>query len=237
MHGWKTGRVHYFFSDLERNFFLMTEWSDIVTDIREQFPLRLSKTLSIAEALNVRHHGHHGRPIVPTTDFVLTLKGGKLIARSIKMQQDVMNQRVMEKFRIEQRYWEDEGVDYGMVTEEQIGGPFVRNMLWLHEFRELDGYDVDTEIVRRVAECLHPLISKEELPLNMLALRTDDRIGFPPGTCLTVVKYLLANKVWQADMARLIDPSEPLVLVPSQDIRAHDIGLTTDGGSSARNST
>ncbi|WP_233882598.1 hypothetical protein [Brevibacillus laterosporus] len=39
IHGWKTNRFHHVHSDLERSYFYILEWSDIVTDIREQFPL------------------------------------------------------------------------------------------------------------------------------------------------------------------------------------------------------
>ncbi len=37
--GWKSGRMHDFFSDNETRFFYLLEWSDVVVDIREQFPL------------------------------------------------------------------------------------------------------------------------------------------------------------------------------------------------------
>ncbi|MBC6972759.1 transposase [Bacillus sp. Xin] len=37
--GIKTGRQHEFLSDLERNYFYLTEFSDFILDIREQFPL------------------------------------------------------------------------------------------------------------------------------------------------------------------------------------------------------
>src|SRR5699024_3227724 len=37
--GIKTGRQHEFLSDLERNYFYLTEFFDVVLDIREQFPL------------------------------------------------------------------------------------------------------------------------------------------------------------------------------------------------------
>src|SRR5438046_66472 len=54
--GWKTGRLHHLFSNLETSFFYLTEWSSIVTDTREQFPLLpQSETLAIAEEIGVAH--------------------------------------------------------------------------------------------------------------------------------------------------------------------------------------
>ncbi len=37
--GWKTNRLHHLFSDHETRLFYILEWSDVVIDIREQFPL------------------------------------------------------------------------------------------------------------------------------------------------------------------------------------------------------
>ncbi|MED4588343.1 TniQ family protein [Priestia flexa] len=54
--GIKTGRQHEFLSDLERNYFYLTEYSDFVIDIREQFPLfPLEDTIVIADELGIKH--------------------------------------------------------------------------------------------------------------------------------------------------------------------------------------
>ena len=52
----KTSRQHEFLSDLERNYFYLTEHSDFVFDIREQFPLLpLEETIVIADELGIKH--------------------------------------------------------------------------------------------------------------------------------------------------------------------------------------
>jgi hypothetical protein len=50
-----TGRVHHLLSDLEFRALLIYDWSDAVTDIREQFPLDRKATRRIADALGIRH--------------------------------------------------------------------------------------------------------------------------------------------------------------------------------------
>jgi len=46
--GRKTGRVHHLLSKFETEYFYALEWSDVVTDIREQYPLLpLKETLEI----------------------------------------------------------------------------------------------------------------------------------------------------------------------------------------------
>jgi len=46
--GWKTGREHHFLSLLECHYFFLLEWSPLIVDIREQFPLDLDETRAIA---------------------------------------------------------------------------------------------------------------------------------------------------------------------------------------------
>lgn len=60
-------------SDLEPNYFCLTEYSDLVVDVREQFPLLpLEETIVIAEELGIKHPTDPkiGEPIVMTTDFL-----------------------------------------------------------------------------------------------------------------------------------------------------------------------
>lgn len=60
--GTKSQREHHFMSLLEASYFYVLDWSPIVLDIREQYPLLpLEETLEIAEECNVKH------PIDPST--------------------------------------------------------------------------------------------------------------------------------------------------------------------------
>nr|WP_239586128.1 TnsA endonuclease N-terminal domain-containing protein [Brevibacillus laterosporus] len=67
-------------SDLERNYFYLTEYSNYIVDIREQFPLLpLEETIVIANELGINHPTDlkTGSPIVMTTDFLLTVNKGQ----------------------------------------------------------------------------------------------------------------------------------------------------------------
>lgn len=105
--GIKTARQHEFLSDLERNYFYLTEHSDFVIDIREQFPLLPSEeTIVIADELGIEHptNPKTGETIVMTTDFLLTVDKGQgvfEVAHTIKMKDKLLEERVLEKFEIE----------------------------------------------------------------------------------------------------------------------------------------
>ena len=65
----KTKRTHHLLSDLELATFLFLEWSPIVLDIREQFPLNYDNTLIIAEDKQVKHPSVRGDIHIMTSDF------------------------------------------------------------------------------------------------------------------------------------------------------------------------
>lgn len=54
-----------------------------------------------------------------TTDFFLTMREGTSIvykARTLKFEKDLNDGRVIEKFEIEKCYWEQQGIEWAIVT-------------------------------------------------------------------------------------------------------------------------
>ncbi len=87
--GLTTGRVHHLLSQMETMYWYALDWAPSVVDIREQFPLLpIEDTLRIAERLGYRHprHPQTRRPIVMTTDFLVTIgdhsRTGAILLRS-----------------------------------------------------------------------------------------------------------------------------------------------------------
>lgn len=107
--GWKTKREHHLLSDIEYNYFCLLDWSDNVIVIREQFPINRETTTKIAEHMNIKHplDSSTQTPIVMTTDSFNTLRHDtkiSYIARTIKPEKELNNNRVIEKFEIERAY-------------------------------------------------------------------------------------------------------------------------------------
>lgn len=143
--GIKTGRQHEFLSDLERNYFMMLEFCNDVVDIREQFPLELQKTLLIADELGIEHPSTLTKePITMTSDFCITLKKGcstENIIRTTKYKKELLKRRVIEKFLIEQVYWERHGLEWGIVTEADIDKNYSQNLDDILDYHDLSNYD------------------------------------------------------------------------------------------------
>ncbi len=234
--GWKTGRPHYLLSKLEKRYHNTLEWSKIVTDIREQYPLlQLEETLDIAKQCGFDHPAIQNKndpkirdPIVMTTDFLITLMiDGKRVerARTVKYADDLQSPRVLQKLEIERRYWEARGISWGIVTEHEIPGVLADNVEILYPFRYLDA---DSRYSRRelysAATALTQAVRESTLSLRHLAFDYDTILGFDPGTCLSIAYFLIANRYWEIDMYTPIQPGKHL------DLKHIDLSKLAPGG-------
>ena len=225
--GVKTGRVHHLLSQLEHRCFLILDWSEQVTDIREQYPLLpLEETVALAESLGIKHpqDPKTQNPIVLTSDFVITVKQGDALAEqvlSVKPSNDLSNSRVLEKLELERQYWEKRKVPWNIVTEQDLPAALVKNLEWLYPYRFSDVLSplTDSEI-HRVRRGLEQELLRCE-PLSTTANAVDDRLGLEPGTSLSVTRYVLATRTWRANLFDPIHLAEPLVLnhvVPESEV-------------------
>jgi hypothetical protein len=66
-----------------------------------------------------------------TTDFLLTINNGQgvfEVAHTIKMKDELLKERILEKFEIKREYWFRKEIDWGIVTEEEIPKIMARNI-------------------------------------------------------------------------------------------------------------
>ncbi|MGE6896850.1 TnsA endonuclease N-terminal domain-containing protein [Priestia flexa] len=224
--GIKTGRQHEFLSDLERNYFYITEFSDAILDIREQFPLLpQEETIVIADELGIKHptDPKTGEPIVMTTDFLLTVDKGQgvfEVARTIKMKDESLNERILEKFEIEREYWQRKDIDWGNVTEEEIPKTMARNISYIHDYHDILDYDVFREISSQHIEDLSLSLMQRLLNnkhnIRVITNEFDTDTHLPFGSGVTLFYHLLAQKII------VIDLLKPLNLEQQIDIKSID---------------
>jgi hypothetical protein len=220
--GWKTRRTHHFMSKLEWLYFFILEWSTLVVDIREQYPLDRDETLAIANDLGIKHptDPKTKEPVVMTTDFLITSKkpiGISEHARTVKYAKELVSIRVMEKFEIERVYWALRGIDWGIVTERDINPIIAASVEWLHPYRDIANLTAITnDIVQRVESILTPQITQSKAPLSDLTDLCDHQLELETGTSLLVVRHLLANRKWEVDMSKGIQPKQKLSIIASR---------------------
>ena len=142
--GLKVDRVHHLLSDLERAYYLACEFSEDIVDIREQYPLLPREaTQAIANAKGIRYPKYPGSnlPLVMTTDFLLTVRQSdgseKLVARTVKYKNELSGKgslRALEKLEIEKVFWNNQGVNWSVVTEEMFTPNLVKNLGLLRSY-------------------------------------------------------------------------------------------------------
>lgn len=220
--GIKTRRQHEFLSDLERNYFYLTEYSDFVVDIREQFPLLpLEETIVIADELGLKHptDPKTNEPVVMTTDFLLTVEKGNGIvelARTIKMKDELLKQRVIEKFEIERVYWERRQIDWGIVTELEIPKEMARNISYIHDYYDIQHYDafqnVNQQHIEDLAMALLQRILCESNSIREVTNVFDKETHMPLGSGMMLFYHLLAQKIIRVDMLEPLNVGQVVVI-------------------------
>lgn len=213
--GIKIDRQHELMSDLERNYFYITEFADCIKDIREQFPLLpQEQTITIAEELGVKHPADPktGENIVMTTDFLLTVeKNGQLsqVARTLKYTSDLEDYRTIEKLEIERRYWKAKGIDWGIVTEKDIDEAFAWNIHITRPFYNLEGLDGFENINLPYLDKLKTAFINEVAGSNITVRETadlfDERMMLKTGTSIALFKHLIIRKLVKIDMSRRLN--------------------------------
>lgn len=210
--GWKTERVQHFLSNNESSYFYILEWSDIVVDIREQFPLvDYKETAKIAENLGIKHpvDNESGFPYVLTTDFMVTVKlNGKEvnIARTIKPALELEKERVIEKFEIERRYWKNRNIDWRIITDNDIPKELVRNIEWIHSAYLLeDSYSLTDKQVQIIASIIYEKIQNTDLTIVEIGDYIDSEYNLGNGTGLYLIKHLISGKQIFMNMTNKLD--------------------------------
>jgi hypothetical protein len=215
----KTGRQHELLSDMERDFFYIVEYADQVKDIREQYPLLpIEQTLLIADELGIKHPTDPKTqvPIVMTTDFLLTVgreDNQQLLARTIKSKDDLMNERQIEKFEIERRYWASKDIDWGVVTEVELyETTFAKNISIFHSFYNIDEIELDgitSHQKMKLLQSFKDMVLGKGVVVRDIATLFDERMMLPQGTGITFFKHLVMTKQIELDLYSKFDIDRP----------------------------
>ena len=204
--GLKTGRVHHLMSNLELSFFYLLDWSDKSSDIREQFPLiDISDAIDIADRCGIRYPYDNisGFPYVLTTDFLVTTDNG-LVARSVKPSVELSRPRVREKLEIERRYWQKRGVDWRIVTENEIPRIKVRNIEWLLSGCNFSDIVTDGEKARDCEEYFINLYDDGNCTVVAVIQHVEILYGLSAGAGMALFKMLIRQKRIPIDLNKEI---------------------------------
>lgn len=212
-YGWTTERQHDYLSSHEYHYHFILDWSKIVVDIQEQFPLLpIAQTIEIAHQLGIRYPsaGSPREPVVMTTDFLITIQrpiGVIKLARTIKPAKELEDRRTIEKFEIERRFWLSRGIHWAIVTENEIDLVLSENIRWVHKFLQPSSLaPLTQQAISQIATNLTRMLLDSTESLSSVALACDRRLSLKPGQSLVVARHLIASRQWDVDMTKPIHP-------------------------------
>jgi len=191
--GTTTNRIHHLMSNLEMLLFYLLDWSDDVTDIREQYPLSdLPAAISIAERGHIRYPYDpiSGFPYVMTSDFYIeTLEGACIL--SVKPSSELSKPRVREKLEIERRYWTGRGASWRIVTEHEINRTKATNIEWLAQAKDLGVFGLSEAAQSACVEYFLANYINSRLSLSHLLTDVERTFDLVVGMGLNIYKHLV----------------------------------------------
>ncbi|SAK74391.1 Transposon Tn7 transposition protein TnsA [Caballeronia catudaia] len=212
----KTGyRTMHFLSDHEYAAFLEAWWDEFVKDIREQYPIDLKSTLTIAGKLNVKHptDPRTGVLLIQTTDLLLTMRAFRSnpchAAWAVKNRQQLADERTLEKLEIERRYWENRGVPWTLVVNDGLNSVRALNLDWLFNFElTLRGNTrVSNTCVKRVLAASR---QKGAEPACLICRHLDRSSRTEVGAHLTAFRFLLFARILKGSFESDTFANQPL---------------------------
>lgn len=213
--GFKIHRIMDFLSRNELMYYFMLEYSKKVIDIREQYPLldddhTIKETEAIAEEYGIKYQRiediEKGYIYVMTTDFLITLsiEGKEVdVARTIKPKNKI-NKRVLEKFEIERIYWERRGIDYKIVTEEELSMVLYTNLEFFYMQKRSIIDRIPWEKIVIASEFFKEFLLRQmeneiiDAMEMFFELEEIKYITYQEG--VTIFKFLVANRYWEIDL-------------------------------------
>ena len=215
--GWKTNRIHHFFSDIQTRCFYMFEWNDEVVDIREHYPLLdLVEVVKEDKDLKQDFFTNEEPPYILTTTFLLTLRNHKYVARTIKSSSELEKKSVLERLEIERRYWTAKQIDFGIITQKEIPIKMVKNIEWVHQsLYTFEERGLTKKLLENYCTILIDKFRDSNYSIRKITSDFDKENNVSDGTGLYIFKYLLASKFITIEMNESIDitKSNPKLII------------------------
>lgn len=212
--GIKIKRQYNFMSDLEVYCFYIVELGEDVSDIWEQVEIPIEETLKIANDIGIKHptDPRIKEVITMTTDLVvIEEKAGRehKIALSVKYEEDLNNERVIEKHEIERLYYKSIGAEYYVVTEKDIDMDIVRNIISIREYVDISDREGIIGLEESEVEDLRLEMIREGVgyrgKIAVFCTSFDNDKQLKSGTAICIFKHLLINQYLQIDLSRPFD--------------------------------
>ncbi|MGG1689417.1 TnsA endonuclease C-terminal domain-containing protein [Heyndrickxia ginsengihumi] len=209
--GHTTQRVHHLLSDLQLYYFYLLEFDENVTDIREQFPLLDFHEMDILIDSNLSMKLFDSKTKVPhifTASFLVTREGNgeepHFQARIVKISSELEKKSTIERLELQRRYFKKKGIDFGIVTENEINKVLSKNIGWALAAYDIQDYpDLTLNFSYLKNDILH-LLMETNISFQKVFEKIENLYQLSEGLGLVLFKHLIARKDVQMDLTRKI---------------------------------
>jgi len=217
-------RPHHLLSRLELSAFLVFDRYTKTKDIKEQYPLPITDSLSICSRLGMKHPQVSGKLKVVSTDLVIELGKGTGIAVAVKYEEALDDLRVIEKLQIEKVFWEQQGYEWKLFTENEITPSIKENLEWLHAANQ-NSDDLYAELSDIDIELIFLRLNSANRRLSSSCAAMDDEYSCEPGFHIGVMRKAIAANLIDAPINKVFRQwlCSDLTLVPSVSIQQWDL--------------
>ena len=212
VYGHLTQRTHHLLSDLELATFLLLQWRQSTTDIREQFPLDPEITTHICLDTGILHPSHSGVIQYMSSDFLVNSSDQKHpnFVIQVKHSSALEDQRIIEKLQIERRYWIEKEIPWYLVTEKKIPSIVFTNIDWLYNLQEEES--VDGENFKQFEYYSEWLKQNSNLKIIDFCKHLDFSYSLELGESLFQLRNMLAKRYFHFD-----------ITIPYTELRCSDL--------------
>ena len=217
--GHKSKRTHHLLSDLELSVFLMLEWHNEITQIREQFPLERENTRQLAEAAGIKYPRVAGTDQYMSSDFLVDSANDNepRFVLQAKYASALQDSRTVEKLELERRYWQEKELPWDLITEKDIPVVVTKNINWLYPAKRREE---DSELeLQRIEFYAHHFAKSPNKGIVAICKELDVVYNLPLGESLYEVRQLLAKRYFTFDIFI------PTTKLKAKDLRAGEVGL------------
>lgn len=193
-----TQRLHHLFSDLELSTFLLLDWNQNVTDIREHYPLNLNDLNAICSRYKLKKVSFNYFPFTLLSDFLVDF-GKFRIALDTLYSKDLNDAYKIESLEIKRRYWEEEhNIPFKLITEKDIPITVLENIKWLYV--EKNDLEITNQLIGQAIFFMEEISKYPESTLISFCKYIDQTEQLDIGTTLACFRKLFALRVLQFDL-------------------------------------
>lgn len=190
-------RLHHLFSDLELCTFLLLDWNQNVTDIREHYPLNPSEIKSICSRYRIKQASIEYFPFTISIDFLVDF-GNFMVAIDTLYSESLNKSHIIEQLEIKRRYWEERNTEFKFITEKEIPSTVLKNIQWL--YAEKNNLEITTHLIGNAVDIMKEILNFPNTSLIIFCKHMDQIQKLDLGSTLSLFRKLFAVRLLEFNL-------------------------------------